>query len=252
MLGLALFALGLAVGYGWGLDRQIRGGILRQRVAEQQRPDWTPLDELPAYIPRAFAAVVQPDLLRKGTLAEPERGTTVARELVRQVHLLPASITGRAEEMLMGPVLARRLSRKALVELYVNRVALGRQQGMPVFGIWQASREYFGKDPRQLTLGETATLAGLLLPPRVVDPTARVGAVGERRNEVLRVMLAGELIDEAAYRAAVAEPLGLQPGLEQMPMSRPADWGNRSAPLRLPPNLRPQASDSASSRLSDR
>jgi membrane peptidoglycan carboxypeptidase len=248
MLGIALFALGLVVGYGWGLDRQIRGGILRQRVEEQKRPDWTPLGELPGYVPRAFAAVVQPDLLRKGTLAQPERGTTVARELVRQVHLLPASVPGRAEEMLMGPVLDRRLSADALVELYLNRVALGRQQGMPVYGIWQAAREYFGKEPRQLTLGETATLAGLLLPPRIVDPATRIGAVGERRNEVLRVMLAAELIDETAYRAAVAEPLGLQPGLEQMPMSRPADWGNQSPPLRLPPNLRPQPSDSTSSR----
>jgi membrane peptidoglycan carboxypeptidase len=248
MLALALFAIGLAVGYGWGLDRQIRGGILRQRVEERQRPDWTPVGELPSYIPRAFAAVVQPDLLHAGAVGRPERGTTVARELVRQVHLLPSSITGRAQEMLMGPVLARRLTPEALVELYLNRVALGRQQGMPVFGIWQAAHEYFGKDPRQLTLGETATLAGLLLPPRILDPASRVGAVGERRNEVLRVMLSGGLIDQAEYAAASAEPLGIKPGLDQMPMSRPADWGSPNQTLRLPPNLRPQPSDSTKSR----
>jgi hypothetical protein len=246
VLVIALFAVGLAAGYGWGLDRQLRGGILRQRGEEQRRPDWVALRTLPAYVPLTFIAVAQPSLLPEGALRPPENASTIARQLVHQVHLLPNSMTGRAEEMVMGPVLERRLSRNALVELYLNRIALGREQGMPIFGIWQAAREYFGKEPSQLTLGETATLAGLLLSPRITDPKAEIGAVAERRNEVLQVMRIGGVITPAAYAAAVAEPLGLRPGLEQMPMSRPADWGRPAPPLRLPPNLRPTPTDSTS------
>lgn len=246
VLALAFFCVGLAGGYGWGLDRQIRGGILTQRAEEQRRPDWVPLNELPAYVPDAFVAVVEPTLLRRGALRPAEHGTTLARELVHQVHLLPNSVPGEAEEMLMGPVLARRLPPQSLVELFLNRAAIGRDQGVPVYGIWHAAQEYFGKDPRQLTLGETATLAGLLLQPRVLDPRSNIGAVGERRNEVLRVMLMGGVIDESAYATALTEPLGVQPGLEQIPMSRPPDWGRPSQPLRLPPNLRPQPTDSTS------
>jgi membrane peptidoglycan carboxypeptidase len=108
-----------------------------------------------------------------------------------------------------------------------------------VYGVFHASREFFGRLPNELTLGQAATLAGLLLPPRIEDPKTRLGAVGPRRNEVLHVMLIGGLIDEASYRAALAEPLGFQPGLDQMPFSRPASWGQRSTVIRLPPNLRP-------------
>jgi hypothetical protein len=246
-LTAALFIVGLAVGYGWGLDRQVRGGVLRQRAEAQRRPDWVPLRALPAYVPATFVAVVQPELLREGALRPSENGTTLARELVHQVQLIPYSVPGQAEEMLMGPALARRMTREGLIELYLNRIALGRRQGMAVYGIWQAAREYFGKDPRELTLGETATLAGLLLPPRIDDPTRNLGALGERRGEVLSVLRMGGVITDGEYRAALAEPLGIQSGLEQMPMSRPADWGRATAPLRLPPNLRPTPADSTSS-----
>jgi hypothetical protein len=237
----------VVVGYEWGLDRQVRGGVLRQRAEAQRRPDWVSLRSLPAYVPATFVAVVQPELLRQGELRPPEHGTTLARELVHQVQLLPNSVSGRAEEMMMGPALARRMTPDGLVELYLNRIALGRQQGVEVYGIGQAAHEYFGKDPRELTLAETATLAGMLLPPRVEDPKTQLGALGERRSEVLSVLVMGGVITEEQYRAALAEPLGFKSGLEQMPMSRPADWGRPTAPLRLPPNLRPTPADSTQS-----
>lgn len=252
VLALAFFCVGVAAGYGWGLDRQIRGGILTQRQVAAQRPDWVPVQELPKYVPDAFVAVVQPTLLPTGGIRPPEQTTSLARELVHQLHRLPDSVTGDAEEMVMGPVLAHRLSPDALTELFLNRVALGRYQGVPIYGVWHAAQEYFGKTPQQLTLGETATLAGFLLRPRLQDPKTEIGAVGERRNEVLRVLLQGGVIDQSQFDAAIGEPLGLQPGLEQIPMSRPADWGARTQPLRLPPNLRPQPSDSTSSRSAAR
>jgi hypothetical protein len=246
-LAAALFVVGLVVGFGWGMDRQVRGGVLRQRAEAQRRPDWIPLRTLPRYVPDAFVAVIQPELLRDGSLRPPEQGTTLARELVHQVQLLPNTVPGRAEEIVMGPALARRMTREGLIELYLNRIALGRQQGVAVYGIWQAAHEYFGKDPRQLTLGETATLAGMLLPPRIEEPMRDLGALGERRSEVLSVLQMGGVITDEEYRAALAEPLGFQSGLEQMPMSRPADWGRATAPLRLPPNLRPTPADSTRS-----
>lgn len=244
VLAVGLFVVGGVVGFAWALDREIRGGILQQRAQAEDRPDWVHLESLPAYVPAAILSVVEPDLARGARLRTPEDPTYVSRELVRQVHLLPSSLSGEAQELVMGPVLERRLSRDALVELYLNRAYLGKAQGQPVYGIFHASQEFFGKPPTQLTLGEAATLAALLLPPRIEDPELRAGAVGSRRNEVLRVMLLGGLITRADYQEAITEPLGFQPGLEQIPMSRPVDWGARTAPIRLPPNLRPSPSDS--------
>lgn len=244
MVAVGLFVLGGALGFGWAVDRDVQGGVVAQRVEAQQRPDWVYARNLPRHVTDAFVAVAQPSLLPRGRLRPEEDDRSIARELVHQVHLLPNTMRGEAREMVMGPVLERRLADAELVELYLNRVYLGRAQGEPVYGIYHASREYFGTEPTTLTLGQAATLAGLLLTPRIEDPKARLGAVGPRRNEVLRVMLEGELITAAEYRQAVAEPLGFQPGLDQMPFTRPANWGRSNTVIRLPPNLRPIPPDS--------
>ena len=246
VLAAGLLVLGGVAGYATALDRQLRGGILRQRTEAASRPDWVDLRSLPRYVPEAFLAVAEPELLARSEMRAPARGPSLARELVRQVHLLPGSLSGESRERMMGPVLEQRLSRTELLELYLNRVFLGRSQGHPLYGVYHASREYFEKLPEDLTLSEAATLAALLLEPRIEDPGSRVGAVGARRNEVLQVMLLAELITPEAHQAALAEPLGFQPGLEQMPMSRPADWGEPPEPIRLPPAWRPSPTDSAS------
>lgn len=240
VLAVAFFVLGGVAGFGWSLDRQIRGGLLRQQREAVQRPDWVRLQTLPNYVPAAFVAVVDPSFIEEGGVRRGRRTTTLSRELVRQVHLLPDDVSGEARELLMGPILEKRASRRGVLETFLNRIYLGEQRGYPVFGVHHAAREYFDKEPQQLTLGETATLAGLLLEPRITDPENRVGAVGVRRNEVLRVLLLGGLISQEQYRGAVGEPLGFQPGLEQQPMSRPADWTEPPAPIRLPEELRPQ------------
>lgn len=245
MFAVGLFVVGVVGGFGWAVDRQVRGGVVAQRAEAEQRPDWVYVRNLPRYVPDAFVAVAQPSLLTRGVLRPEEEGETIARELVHQVHRLPGSLPGEARALVMAPLLEQRLPPADLIELYLNRVDLGNAQGEPVYGIFHASQEYFNKLPNQLTLGEAATLAGLLLDPKIEDPKLKLGSVGPRRNEVLRVMLIGELITEAEYRAAVAEPLGFQPGLEQMPFSRPADWGEPPAVIRLPPNLRPVPPDSS-------
>lgn len=246
VLATGLFVLGGVAGYGVAIDRELRGGILRQRAEAAQRPDWVDLRSLPRYVPEAFLAVAEPELLARSEMRAPANGPSLARELVRQVHLIPNSLAGESRERMMAPVLEQRLARTELLELYLNRVYLGRSQGYPIHGVFHASREYFEKVPEDLTLSEAATLAALLLEPRIEDPASKVGAVGARRNEVLQVMLLAELITPEEHRAAIAEPLGFQPGLEQMPMSRPDDWVRPSEPIRLPPAWRPSPADSTS------
>lgn len=241
VLAVGLFVLGGVAGFGWSLDRQIRGGLLRQQQDAVRRPDWVRIDALPSYVPAAFVSVVDPSFVEEGTIRSGRNATTLSRELVRQIHLLPDNVSGEARELIMGPVLEQRASKRELLEIFLNRIFLGTQQGYPVYGVYHAAQEFFNKTPQELTLGETATLAGLLLQPRISDPENQVGAVGVRRNEVLRVMLLGELISPEQYRAAVAEPLGFQPGLEQHPMTRPADWIRPDTPvIRLPVEMRPQ------------
>lgn len=236
LVALCLFVVSAVGGFAWQMDRQLRGGILRQRVEAARRPDWVPLRSLPAWVPATAVAVIDPAFAAREPLGEveaPER-ITLPRDLVRQLHLLGSGVGGDARVLAMAPLLERRLSKPAILELYLNRARFGEGDGVPVYGIGGAAREYFDKEPARLTLGETATLVGLLLPPRIGNPQRRAGAVGARRNEVLRKLFATRTIGADDYRRALAEPLGIQPGLEHEPMSRPAGWRSPPAPIRLP------------------
>lgn len=241
LLGLGIFVVALVAGYAWSLDRQLRGGLLRQHTEAAARPDWVRSEALPPYVANAFLVVVDPHFEERESLVLEADQPTMARDLVRQVHRLGGAFDGRARELVMAPLLENRLSRRELLDLYVNRVYLGREGDWPVFGVVNAAREYLGKEAAEMTLAEAAALAGLLLPPRIERPMDVPGAVGIRRQEVLREMLRGGLISPEQHAAATAEPLAFQPGAAHPPMARPADWQPESRPLRLPPERRPAA-----------
>jgi membrane peptidoglycan carboxypeptidase len=243
VLTVGFLILGIVAGFGWELDRQLRGGILLQRVEAVQRPDWVPLEALPEYVPRVFLAVVDPAFEGVGTLRSREDGSTLPRELVRQIHLLGNGLRGQARELVMGPVLEQRAGKQDLLEFYLNRVYLGIEHEVPIYGIHYAAREFFGKEASELTLGETATLAGLLLEPRIERPGERPGAAGVRRNEVLRSLAMAGLISAEEFAEAVAEPLGFQPGLTELPMSRRLPLRGDTATIRLPEQYRPRPED---------
>ncbi|MBA4157500.1 MAG: transglycosylase domain-containing protein [Gemmatimonadetes bacterium] len=242
ILVVALLVIAGVAAFGWMQDRNLRDGLLAQRAEAAQRPDWVPLRALPRHVPLAFMVVVDPTFLYRAPLDEGAEGRTLSRDLLRQVYLLRDDVGSQARELMMGPLLEARLSQGELLELYLNRVYLGEDEGWPVFGIFHGAREYFDKEPTQLTVGEAATLAGLVLPPRITDPQRAVGAVGLRRNEVLRAMRDAGAIDETEYSAALQEPLGFQPGLEHTPMTRPTDPGRREAEvIRVPLQASPAA-----------
>lgn len=242
-----LFIVGLVAGFAWRLEQELERGLLRQRAEQQRRPDWTPLAALPPYLPRAILLVEDPGYLRRTELQDLGNpgGKTVPRRLLRQVYGLDAGVWAEARAMTLAPLLERRLTRTHILEFYLNRARFGRSGRFTVVGIGDAAREYFDKAPAELTLGESATLAGLLLPPPLDDPRLRSGAVGARRNEVLRRLLAAGVIDDAGFRGAVAEPLAFQPGLRYAPMSRPARWQRAPAPVVIPPPPLNPAADSA-------
>jgi membrane peptidoglycan carboxypeptidase len=241
VLVVAVFVLSTIGGFSFAMDQQLRRGLLTQRAEAAQRADWVSLATLPPYVPLAFVVAVDPTFLQRSPLASGVEGSTLSRELVRQVHLLNDDLRGQARELVMGPLVEARLSDAELLELYLNRVSLGADRGWPIYGIYHAAREYFGKSPAELTPGEAATLAGLLLPPRIEDPRRMVGAAGIRRNEVLQQMLDAGAITDEEYAAALQEPLGFQPGPEYPPMTRPAGWEREPDVIRLPPELAPPA-----------
>ena len=243
----ALVVVGMGV-FGWLAQQRLQAGLLGQYRQSLRRPDWVRVRELPPHVVNAFLAVVDTaSHQRVPEYARHER-PILTRDLVTQVHRLGGGVGDQAWRAAMVPLVEAQLSRRAKLEFYLNRVYLGSTGDWPIYGVMHGAEEYFGKDVRRLTHGEAATLAGILLPPRLRDPEARPGAVGARRNEVLRRMRFAGQLGEAQLRAALLEPLAFQPGIDYAPMTRPLDWEQEPEPIRLPPELRPTLPDSLAAR----
>jgi penicillin-binding protein 1B len=73
--------------------------------------------------------------------------------------------------------------------------------------VWEAAEFYFSREPRNLTIGEMATTAGMISSPNRLNPLHHPQLAQQRRNEVLGLMLADGYISKAAYDSAVTEPL---------------------------------------------
>jgi Transglycosylase len=220
--------------------QRLGGGLVAQYQESRRRPDWVRLERLPPRVVNAFLAVVDTASFRRVPAYGPHDGPMLTRDLLVQVHRLDLTLGDQAWRAAMVPLTEARLSRRQMLEFYLNRIYLGETSDWKIYGVAHAAEEYFGKDPRALTVGEAATLAGILLPPRLRDPEAAPGAVGPRRNEVLRRMLARGYVDATVFQAAVREPLAFQPGVDYAPMTRPAGWGTPPAVIQLPPELRPR------------
>lgn len=238
---LAVLIIAGALVAGFALDRQLTDGLMAQRAQARQRADWVPLRSLPGYVPAALITAADPEFLERETPGEAIQGGSLARSIVRQLHGTRSGLTATGRELILTPLLAHRLGRAGLLELYLNRVYLGESGGTPIFGVSHAAREFFGKEPTALTPGEAATLGGLLLPPALRVPGDDPGAAGVRRNEMLRRLAAAGLIDASQWQAALEEPLAFQPGLRYEPMTRKRGWSEEPWFIRVPWN--PQAGE---------
>ncbi len=94
---------------------------------------------------------------------------------------------------------------------YLNNVPYGNSpSGQEAIGVWAAARVFYNKSPSQLTLAESAMLAGLPQAPTAYNPRLNPDAARTRRNDVLAQMRDAGYITTAQEGEAAAEPLGLE------------------------------------------
>lgn len=136
--------------------------------------------------------------------------STITQQLARNLWLDPRkTFTRKFDELLITIHLERRLTKQKIFEYYANQVDLGRRGSFAIRGFGEAAQAYFGKDIRQLTLPEAATLAGLIQEPSYRNPVRWPGRAKARRNVVLKLMLDNVYITQSQYEAAVAAPMAI-------------------------------------------
>lgn len=130
-------------------------------------------------------------------------GSSITQQLVKNLFLTRDPTWERKiTEAYMSIILETRLTKEEIFTLYANQIYLGQQAGVSIYGVGEAANIYFGKDVSQLTLPESAFVAGIVRSPNRYGPYKNPEKVTERRNQVLQSMLeAGEISPEEYERA---------------------------------------------------
>jgi penicillin-binding protein 1B len=135
-------------------------------------------------------------------------GSTVTQQLVKN-RLLTAERTfaRKLSEAWLATVLEWRYSKEVILEAYLNEVYLGQLGGLAIRGVGAASRVYFDKEAHQLTLAESALLAGLIRAPNTYSPALNPDRARERRGVALARMQELGMITAEQRQAADGEPI---------------------------------------------
>jgi penicillin-binding protein 1A len=120
------------------------------------------------------------------------------------------TLTRKLYEALLAFKIEHSLSKDQILELYANQIYLGQR----AYGFAAASQVYFGKSVKQLTLAESAMLAGLPKAPSAYNPVANPQRAKLRQQYVLRRMRELGQISEAVYADALNAPLQVRRELD--------------------------------------
>src|SRR6478609_12164152 len=137
--------------------------------------------------------------------------STLTQQLARTVVPRPRTLLGKWRELAIALRIERSLSKRRILEEYVNRVEFGPN----LLGIDAASWRYFDKPAAQLDLAEAAALVSIPRGPSLYDPARGTRALLRRRDRVLQRMVSRGLASVEAARTAQSEPLQLTRGLAQ-------------------------------------
>jgi penicillin-binding protein 1B len=150
--------------------------------------------------------------LRSGRIAE--GGSTITQQLARSVYLTrERTVWRKLQEIAIALLLELRNDKEEILEAYLNEIYLAQRGGVSIHGFELAARHIFGRGVEDLTLAESALLAGMVQAPSRYSPHRAPEAARERRDLVLRVMRDTGRIEEAEYEAARSAPLVVRPGL---------------------------------------
>ncbi|MGO9571900.1 MAG: penicillin-binding protein 1A [Desulfomonilaceae bacterium] len=138
--------------------------------------------------------------VRAGTFAQ--GGSTITQQVTRNFILSKQkTISRKIKEAILAFRLERTLSKKEILEIYLNEIYLGKGS----YGVEAAARTYFGKPATEISVPEAALLAGLVSNPSRYSPSRNHEAALKRREFVLGRMLEHSFISENQYREAMAD-----------------------------------------------
>lgn len=138
-------------------------------------------------------------LLAVFTMGKFGGGSTITQQLAKNAYLSQEqTVTRKAKEFFLALELTKKYSKNEILTMYLNNAYFGNS----VWGIEDASLKYFGVHAADLTIEESATLAGMLKGPEIYNPYYSVENATNRRNTVLKAMVDAKKITQQEADAA--------------------------------------------------
>ena len=130
--------------------------------------------------------------------------STITMQLARNFFLTPErTLDRKIREVYLAIKIEKELSKAEILELYLNKIFLGKR----AYGVGSAAEIYYGKKLGELTLAQTAMIAGLPKAPSKYNPINRPERAKLRRNYILLRMLEQNYITQEEYTQAVNEKI---------------------------------------------
>ena len=177
------------------------------------------LHEMSPYIPRAVVAIedrrfyshfgIDPIGLTRAMATNlvkrrfVQGGSTLTQQLAKNLFLKPdRTLERKVQEVLLAFWIEHKYTKAQILEMYLNRVYFGSG----AYGVEAASRRYFDKPARDVTLAEAALLAGLLKAPSRLSPARDPKVASQRARQVIAAMRAQNMIGDKEMTVATGEP----------------------------------------------
>jgi len=143
----------------------------------------------------------------KGT-AHLQGASTITQQLARSLFLTrQVTLRRKLSEAFIAVILESKFTKEQIFTMYANEVYLGNRDSFAIHGFAEASKAYFGKELSDISLSETATLAGIIPAPNAYSPAHHLNRAVARRDLILRIMADAGDITKEQYEQARREPL---------------------------------------------
>ncbi|TKB64825.1 MAG: hypothetical protein E8D47_11980 [Nitrospira sp.] len=203
------------------LEPELLSGV---RGESRQVREWVPFAQIPPRIvetvltiedhrfysqfgidPVAVGRAVWTNFTKGGVV---QGGSTITQQLAKNLFYSPQRTMGRKfKEALAALVLEVKYTKQDILESYLNEIYLGQAGFVSIYGVHEAAHRYFGKTLQELTVEETAMIAGLIKGPNSYAPTKHPEQAKQRRDVVLRRLWETGLLTEEISKHAMNQPL---------------------------------------------
>lgn len=149
---------------------------------------------------RAVKAIITDRKISQG-------GSTITQQLARNIYLnYEKTWERKVEEMFIAMELEKLYNKSEILEFYINNIYFANGY----YGIQAASKGYFNRDVKELSLSQMVFLCAIPNNPSLYDPVVKMENTLKRRDRMLLSMKEDERITEEEYEAAVSEEIVLE------------------------------------------